>query len=393
MRDLKHLIYFENLLQQANNDLVQDACKDGRLALAWNCSYIPEVLLDTDNCFGVRLRAPNCTNPDMATYYMTNRSCPYSKSILERAFEGGYNFISALIGQECCTTMNRMEQYFEYCELIPNDKFFCTYLDMPLRKTEWHAGYYRRQIEQKIIQPLEKVYGVDFSEEKLRKAVEQFNEVCRIITEMNAMRMADNPVITGYEFHVIQLCTQTCPKDLILPYLRETLQELRERQPDPKPWYRARILIAGSEIDDPEFTKMLEMAGGMVVADRYCFGSFPSRERIEIQDGETAFDAICRHYLHWNQCARFMEGAKIDQRHAEVKRLVDEFHADGVIYENMKFCEFWSYEKVLASHILTEEMGVPCCTIEKEYALGSIGQLRTRFQAFVESLEIKKINS
>ena len=279
MRDLKHLIYFENLLQQANNDLVQDACKDGRLALAWNCSYIPEVLLDTDNCFGVRLRAPNCTNPDMATYYMTNRSCPYSKSILERAFEGGYNFISALIGQECCTTMNRMEQYFEYCELIPNDKFFCTYLDMPLRKTEWHAGYYRRQIEQKIIQPLEKVYGVDFSEEKLRKAVEQFNEVCRIITEMNAMRMADNPVITGYEFHVIQLCTLTCPKDLILPYLRETLQELRERQPDPKPWYRARILIAGSEIDDPEFTKMLEMAGGMVVADRYCFGSMPGARR------------------------------------------------------------------------------------------------------------------
>ena len=168
MRDLKHLIYFENLLQQANNDLVQDACKDGRLALAWNCSYIPEVLLDTDKCFGVRLRAPNCTNPDMATYYMTNRSCPYSKSILERAFEGGYNFISALIGQECCTTMNRMEQYFEYCELIPNEKFFCTYLDMPLRKTEWHAGYYRRQIEQKIIQPLENVYGVDFWAEMLR---------------------------------------------------------------------------------------------------------------------------------------------------------------------------------------------------------------------------------
>lgn len=205
MRDLKHLIYFENLLQQANNELVQAACRDGRLALAWNCSYIPEVLLDTDKCFGVRLRAPNCTNPDMATYYMTNRSCPYSKSILERAFEGGYNFISALIGQECCTTMNRMEQYFEYCELIPNEKFFCTYLDMPLRKTEWHAGYYRRQIEQKILQPLEKVYGVDFSEANLRKAVEQFNEVCRIMTEINAMREAENPVITGYEFHVIQL--------------------------------------------------------------------------------------------------------------------------------------------------------------------------------------------
>ena len=117
------------------------------------------------------------------------------------------------------------------------------------------------------------------------------------------------------------------------------------------------------------------------------------QEQIEIKEGETAFDAICRHYLYWNQCARFMDGFKIDQRHAIAAQLVEDFKADGIIYENMKFCEFWSYEKVLASHILTEEMGVPCCTIEKEYALGSIGQLRTRFQAFVESLEIKKINS
>ncbi|MGM9592635.1 MAG: 2-hydroxyacyl-CoA dehydratase, partial [Oscillospiraceae bacterium] len=71
MRDLKHLIYFENLLQEANNALVKQACAEGKLALAYNCSYIPEPLLDVDGCFGVRLRAPGCTNPDLATYYMT----------------------------------------------------------------------------------------------------------------------------------------------------------------------------------------------------------------------------------------------------------------------------------------------------------------------------------
>ena len=68
-----------------------------------------------------------------------------------------------------------------------------------------------------------------------------------------------------------------------------------------------------------------------------------------------------------------------------------EFKADGIIYENMKFCEFWSYEKVLQNHIFTNELHIPCCTIEKEYALGAVGQLRTRFQAFIESLEIKHI--
>ena len=392
MRDLKHLIYFENLLQQANNDLVQDACKDGRLALAWNCSYIPEVLLDTDKCFGVRLRAPNCTNPDMATYYMTNRSCPYSKSILERAFEGGYNFISALIGQECCTTMNRMEQYFEYCELIPNDKFFCTYLDMPLRKTEWHAGYYRRQIEQKIIQPLEKVYGVDFSEEKLRKAVEQFNEVCRIITEMNAMRMADNPVITGYEFHVIQLCTQTCPKDLILPYLRETLAELKKRKPDAKNPYRARVAIVGSEIDDPSLTKLIEGCGALVVSDRYCFGSTPGREIIELKDDEDALPQICMHIMKHSECARYIADEKVQQRRETADRLAREYHADGIIYEQMKYCDYWGFERALVSHIMHEEYDWPVLSIDRLYNNGNSGQLRTRVQAFVESLEIKKLH-
>ena len=192
---------------------------------------------------------------------------------------------------------------------------------------------------------------------------------------------------------MIQLVSQACPHYLILPYLRETLEEIRKREPEPKFPYRARIILAGSEIDDPDFTKLVESCGAMVVADRYCFGSFPSRERIEIAEGESAFDAIARHYLHWNQCARFMSGGKIDQRHTELKRLVEEFGADGIVYESMKFCEFWSYEKVLASHVLQNELGVPCCTIEKEYALGSIGQLRTRFQAFVESLEIKHIQA
>lgn len=131
----------------------------------------------------------------------------------------------------------------------------------------------------------------------------------------------------------------------------------------------------------------------MVVADRYCFGSIPGREQIELRDGEDAFTAICRHYLETNECARFMSGNKIDQRHDTMERLVKEYHADGIVIENMKFCEFWSYEKVLGSYIMINERNIPCCTIEKEYVVGSAGQLRTRFQAFVESLEIKKINS
>ena len=391
MKDLKHLIYFENLLQEAHNELVTQAISEGMHPLGYNCYYIPETLLNLPGCFSSRLRAPRCVSTDIASYYMTTRNCPYVRSILERAIEGGYNYLEALFGAESCAAMERMEEHFVLINPVKNEKFFSTIIDPPMKGDENNLEYYKAQLKLKVVDKLRDELGVDVSEEAMHKAIEDHNEISRVITEIGDYRKLSNPPITGYEFHVIQLVSQVCPHYLILPYLQETLEELKTREPEPKFPFRARVALVGSEVDDPEFTKLIESCGAMVVADRYCFGSFPSREQIVIQPGETAFDAICRHYLHWNQCARFMDGMKIDQRHSEVKRLVDEFKADGVIYENMKFCEFWSYEKVLANHIFTNEMHIPCCTIEKEYALGAVGQLRTRFQAFIESLEIKSI--
>ena len=391
MKDLKHLIYFENLLQEAHNELVTQAISEGMHPLGYNCYYIPETLLNLPGCFSSRLRAPRCVSTDIASYYMTTRNCPYVRSILERAIEGGYNYLEALFGAESCAAMERMEEHFVLINPVKNEKFFSTIIDPPMKGDDNNLAYYKAQLQLKVVDKLRDELGIDVSEEAMQKAIDDHNEISRVITEIGDYRKLSNPPITGYEFHVIQLVSQVCPHYLILPYLQETLEEIRTREPEPKFPFRARVALVGSEVDDPEFTKLIESCGAMVVADRYCFGSFPSREQIVIQEGETAFDAICRHYLHWNQCARFMDGMKIDQRHSEVKRLVEEFKADGIIYENMKFCEFWSYEKVLASHIFANEMHIPCCTIEKEYALGAVGQLRTRFQAFIESLEIKSI--
>lgn len=392
MKDLKHLIYFESLLQEAQNELVNKAVEDGQIALGYNCYYIPEVLMNLDGCFSTRLRAPNCTSSDVADYYMTTRNCPYVRAILERGIEGGYNYLSALFGAECCAAMERMQEHFFLLDkIVKNDKFFVTQIDPPMKGDKTNLDYYKGQLKLKVVDQLESRFGIDVSDAAMRKAIEEHNELCRVINEIGDFRKLDNPPITGYEFHVIQLVSQVCPHKLILPYLKETLAEIKKRKPEKEFPFRARVAVVGSEIDDPEFTKLLEMCGAMVVADRYCFGSVPGREEIEIRDGETGFDAICRHYQYWNQCARFMDGFKIDQRREVVAKLVEDYKADGVIFESMKFCEFWSYEKVMANHVFTNELHIPCCTIEKEYSLGAVGQLRTRFQAFIESLEIKTI--
>ena len=39
MKDLKHLIYFENLLEDANNELVRQAQENGSIVLGYTCYH------------------------------------------------------------------------------------------------------------------------------------------------------------------------------------------------------------------------------------------------------------------------------------------------------------------------------------------------------------------
>ena len=392
MKDLKHLIYFESLLENADNELVRKAQEDGGLAMGYTCFHIPEVLLNVDNCFSVRLRAPNTGSIDIATYYMSNYTCEFARALLERAIEGGYQFLDALIGVDACSMMNRSMEHFEILHVNDKPNFFVTHTDMPYKITDYTLDSYIRQMRLRVLDRMTEVFGVDTSDAAIRKAVEEHNEVCRIISEISEMRKADNPVITGYEFHVLNLVTYCCPKALILPYLRETLAELKTRKPDKKSPFRARVAIVGSEIDDPNLTKLIEGCGALVVSDRYCFGSTPGREVIELTDDEDALTQICRHYMEVSECARYISDEKVLQRRVTADRLAKEFKAEGMIYEQMKYCDYWGFERALVSHVMHDEYGWPVLSIDRLYNNGNSGQLRTRVQAFVESLEIKRIH-
>ena len=399
MKDLKHLIYFENLLQEANNELVQKAKADGQRAIGYTCYFMPEVLLDLPGCFAVRLRAPRCTSPDIATYYMSSRVCHYARSLMERALEGGFNFLDAQMATETCTATCRFQEHLEQKHLdsvkdmriINNDDFFCSFTDVPFKNNEIGYNHFREQLQVHVLDELHNRFGIDTSDEALMKTIERHNEVCRLINEIGDYRKLDNPTITGYEFHVIQLVSQVCPKELILPYLQETAEQLKTREPDEKWPFRCKVVLAGSENDDPDFTKLIEGCGAEVVADRYCYGAVESRVPIVVKEGQSPLDAIARHYLDTSNCPRFMPQDLMRNRKKRIADLAKEYKADGVIVASNKFCEYWSYERVIDTVVLPRDFGLPVCSIEKEYINSASGQLRTRFQAFVESIEIKKI--
>lgn len=392
MKDLKHLAYFENLLLNADNELIRQARREGEVCVAYVCENTPEPLLNLPGAFSARLRAPRTGSMEMGTYYMTSFLCEYSRALLERAIEGGYSFADCIISPDGCSMMNRCVENMELLKTMgkDNDRFFYEFMEIPMKADDNGLNLYVLQCRNHILTPLRRAYGIDVSDGAIRQAVEEHNRVCRLIREIGEFRKAERPAITGYEFHIITLATYAAPKKFLIPMLEETLAELKVREPDRK-GYRVRVALVGSEVDDIDFIKLIEDAGAFVCADRFCCGSFPGRDPIALTEDEDALTQICRQYMYRCQCPRMMNMEKMLGRRAYVNQLANEYNADGIIYEQIKFCDPWAYERMLGSHILREDYGYPVLSVDRPYNISSSGQMRTRVQAFVESVEIKKL--
>ncbi len=240
MKDLKHLYYFENLLDDVNNELIRQAKNEGKLAVGYTCFHMPEVLLNIDNCFSLRMRAPKTGSMEIATYYMSNYTCEFCRALLERTIEGGYNFLDAIAGVDACAMMNRTMENIEVLNLIDKKGFFVSHVDVPYKVNDDATTHYVEQIQLKVLNKLKESLGVDISDYSMVKAVELHNEVCRIITKIGEFRKEENPPITGYEFHILNLVSYVCPKYLIVDKLRETLEEIKTRECDDKKNFRAK---------------------------------------------------------------------------------------------------------------------------------------------------------
>lgn len=390
MKDLKHIYYLEQLLDEVYNDLVREAVNEGQLAIGSVCSLIPEPLLNLPGCFSVRLRAPRTGSIEMGSYYLSSMLCEGCRAILERAIEGGYQFLDCILAPDACAQMNRCVENIEHQKLCEKEKFFVSYADVPMKSDASGLKHYVNQMRKRVLEPLADHYGVDISDQAIREAVKLHNRICSLMTEIGSYRKLEMPVITGYEYAVLCIASYCCPKEKLVTILEETLEEVKHREADSVNPYRARVVMIGSEIDNPDLIRLAEEAGALVVADRYCFGSMPGRLPIEMNEEEDPLLQVCRHYIRWGQCPRYMNTEKIHERKNYVDQIAREYKADGLIYQQVKFCDYWGYERASCFHIMREEYGYPVLSVDRPYVVGMSGQLRTRIQAFVESIEYKK---
>lgn len=365
---------FREFLQAPLDRLVDEAQSSGGRIIGYTCSYVPEPLIGVKGLLPVRLRAPGVSGTPMADTYLSSVLCPYTRSLLEFALEGHYDRLDGWVHAGSCDHLRRLYDNLNYL-LSPS---FNHIIDLP-HKTGGEALDWFEEELRALASALERHFGVDTTSEALLAAICAQNECAEILSSIGELRKLDDPPVSGAEFHTLLVACSAMPKRAASRALIKAADELKLKKESRI--NRARLLLVGSQMDDPGYIRIIESVGGLVVADRLCSGSIPELEKIEV-DGDP-LRSLAAHYLRKTSCPRMME--EFNSRLEAILKTAEEYRVDGVVVQTMKFCDCWGVE----SSPLVEALrgaGVPVLRIEREYALYGEGQLRTRIQAFVESM-------
>ena len=144
------------------------------------------------------------------------------------------------------------------------------------------------------------------------------------------------------------------------------------------------VYLFGNVMVDPEAFALIEAGGAHVVGDDFCTGSRLFRP-IEIPEGDEGFLGLALGLLQRPPCARTFRADKPGAMADLVLAGAVASGARGVIGHTLKFCDPYLARLPFVRDAL-REAGIPLLLLEGDCSLGSIGQQRTRIEAFIEML-------
>ncbi len=352
----------------------------GRQAVGFFCSYVPEEILYAGGILPYRMRPTNCQPPThLADIYLSHLNCTFVRSCLQFAFEGRYQFLDGFVFADTCDHIRRLHDVMRATGPFP----FVRLVGVPHRSSEQAAEYFKGEMV-RFKGELERHFGVNITEARLKSAIDVYNETRGLLRELYQLRQGQSPPLTGAEATSVVVAATSMPREQYNVLLSRLLGELRGRPGTERP--RARIMISGGGgCDAPAPFRVMEDLGGLIVTDTLCCGSRYFMQPPVV--GDDLLMGLARSYLERPSCARMAD--RVGERVQFMKTLIREAGVDGVVYQRMQYCDLWGGQLLQVRKALKESR-TPLLDIEREYHWGAVGQLRTRTQAFLEMLEERR---
>ena len=276
---------------------------------------------------------------------------------------------------------DHVRRLFEICtakQAVP----FCHYVDVPHIKSESSLARLTEQLRG-LKGRLESELAVVISDEKLARALTLYNRTRELLERASALRGEDPPRATGSEVLAMSVAAASMPKDRFNDMLERRLEQLEAEKTEAGRVRGRRLMVVGGMLDDPGYLEVFESLGADIVADQLCCGSksfsYPTDEEID------PIEAIARRMLEHMPCPRML--ADYETRLRNLLEAAERYRVDGIVCERLKFCDLWGGEIEMLRRSLEQQSQLRLLTLERDYLTSSgIGQLRTRAQAFLESL-------
>ena len=367
---------FDEASESLPNKWMEEWIKQGNKVLGFTCSYIPEEVMDAINVMPIRLRPVGARDTGLADAYMSRLNCTYTRLMLNVALDNKLDFMEGIVCYNSCDHVRRMFDNFKWKVKLP----FYHFLSIPHHADEDAIKWFKKEIMNFKFH-LEKHFNKKVEASELARAIKEYNEFRTLTQQLNDLRKIDEPVVTGEEVMKANLASVSMKKSQYNEYLKKFLEECKGRSGISG---RVRLLIAGGQIDSPEYIKIIEEQGAVVVTDMNCFGTKYSEGLVK-ENGDP-YDNLVRRYLLKIACPRMIDdltGHKTRLEH--MKRLIKEYSVDGVIFQKIIMCDLHAGDNYLFIQEL-DDLGVPTLDLEREYLLSGVGQLKTRVQAFMEIL-------
>jgi bzd-type benzoyl-CoA reductase N subunit len=351
--------------------------RGGGRVIGFYCAAMPEELFTAAGLLPFRVRGTGSTSTDLADTCFSSLNCSFARHCLNLALEGEYGFLDGLVMFNSCDAIRRTYDHWIRKVETP----FVRLLHLPRKGEPPQLEFFRQELCT-LRQDREKRFEVEITDDGLRDAIRLHNQTRRLLRHLYELRRSEAPPITGAETLAVTVASTAMPKERFNDLLEDLLIALRDAKGASD--YRARLLLLGSEIDDPHHLEIIEAEGGLVVADSLCFGS-----RLlwrDVDEGvEDPMEALARYCVADRpSCPRMC--TQYDSRLEYLTHMVRDFDVDGVVLERIKFCDTWGFESYSLSHDF-ETLEIPLLVLEREYNQSGSGQLRTRIQAFLEMLE------
>ncbi len=384
----KAMEYFDNFLRRIYCDDAAPAST--RPLIGTMCVQVPDELIYAAGAVPYRLCNGSSTYDLCGAEFMPAKSCPVVRATTGMLHAAQINLKEQLAAVIIPTTCDQKKKAGE---LIASMGYKVHFLEMPSTcATELSRNYWQDSVQEFTLE-LQKITGQKITPARLKKAIQKIGAAGRAFRQLYNLRQGPLPILSGVDAFLVSNGYFLDDIDNWTAAVEALNNELIERQKKGTTVGNKnapRFLFTGSPPIFPNFKipMLVEEAGGVIVTDEACSSTRLLYDAVAY-DEEALYDmlpAIADRYLKPCTCPCLTPN---ENRKRKLLEMIDSFSVDGVIYQAYSGCHPYEMEQMAINDMLAEKK-VPMLYVETDFSKEDMGQLTTRVEAFIESIQSRK---